>query len=61
MTTANQIITAVEGEENSYEFRIFALENADFSNVSMWHDVKLFPKKNSRQKKIVNMICEVRK
>jgi hypothetical protein len=53
------IIITNEGDENSTEFRVYALEKSGFSSVSMWHDVKLFPFKNARDKKIINMITEV--
>ena len=47
------------GEAES--FRVFAQQEETSEQLSMWHDLKLFPEKDSKKKKIVNMICEIPK
>lgn len=53
-----QLQVKMIGEAES--FRVYAHQDS-LTQVSMWHDIKLFPEKNSKKNKIVNMICEIPK
>ena len=48
-----------KGEENTFEYRVQALEKSKGEVVSMWHDIKLYPTPESKNLKICNMINEV--
>jgi hypothetical protein len=45
------------GELDTADFRVFA----EGGNISMWHDIKLFPTHEAKSHKVVNMICEIPK
>lgn len=51
-----QVIMTGEAEN----FRVYAHQDSS-TQLSMWHDIKLFPEKDSKKKKIVNMVCEIPK
>lgn len=53
----NDIVVKEKG--NGFDYRIHALDKKETKQISLWHDVKLFPSNESRSMNIVNMICEI--
>lgn len=47
------------GEKSTFSYRVQAKCKEQKNNVSMWHDIKLFPTPDSRSQNIVNMINEI--
>ena len=47
-----------KGDVDSFDFRVNA-KNKNQGEVSLWHDIKLFPTDDSKQHNIVNMVNEV--
>ena len=47
-----------KGDVDSFDFRVFP-RNKNQGEVSLWHDIKLFPTDDSKQHNIVNMVNEV--
>ena len=60
-SSSNDLILATEGMKDTMDFRVYALDGGKKANVSMWHDINLYPPeiKDAKSKHIVNMICEV--
>jgi hypothetical protein len=54
-----QLEVATKGDINSMDYRVQALHKENKGEVSMWHDIKLFPTPDAKAHKIVNMINEV--
>lgn len=53
-------MTVMTGEAES--FRVFVRQNSETEVcVSMWHDIRLYPDRDSKQKRVVNMVCEISK
>jgi len=53
----NDIVVKEKGD--GFDYRIHALDLKETKQISLWHDVKLFPSNESRNMNIVNMICEI--
>lgn len=53
----NDIVVQEKG--NGFDYRIHALDKEETKQISLWHDVKLFPTNEARSMNIVNMICEI--
>ena len=49
----------VQEKGNGFDYRIHALDKKETKQISLWHDVKLFPTNEARSMNIVNMICEI--
>ena len=58
--SANDLAVMAQGEENSFDYRVYANKMGEGEGVvSMWHDVPLFPFKDGRVTRVVNMINEI--
>ena len=53
------IETKEKGAIDTFDYRVQALNKAENNEVSMWHDIKLYPTPESKEMKICNMINEV--
>jgi hypothetical protein len=54
-----ELLVSQKGDPDSFDYRVKAFLKDDQSEVSMWHDIKLYPTPDSREKNIVNMINEI--
>jgi len=60
--SSKDILVETAGKVDTFDFRVFALTKNDAhkqATVSMWHDIPLYPEVGDKEKKIVNMICEI--
>lgn len=54
----DRIVVRERGD--GFDYRIHALDKNNITTqISLWHDVKLFPSNEARSMNIVNMICEI--
>ena len=48
-----------KGDANTMDYRVVSKNKGKQSEISLWHDINLYPTPESKSLKIVNMINEV--
>jgi hypothetical protein len=54
-----KIETKHVGDSETTEYRVHCLDKLKEGEISMWHDIKLFPTADAKALNVVNMINEV--
>ena len=48
-----------KGELDTFDYRVLSLHGLTLEEISLWHDIPIFPTTDSKSHNIVNMVNEV--